>query len=430
MPLTTRLRKRRHRMERHRLDAFLTTFAGTALYGLALITGPLLARALDPSGRGALAAVLVPTQLFSWLIAFGIPSAVAYHAKDHSPRQLATATWVVIVLVGVPLTALLWPFVPVFLDDYDPVLVTWFRAFLVIGLLFVPVGGAIELIRSASAGVRFNVLRSLAIVVNTALIVLLAVVGRLTLTAALAAMAFATLLQAAVVLGTTGWWPRERLSWPVLRQLSHYGLRVAFGTLAGLVVARLDQLLMVNLVRPAELGLYVVAATGAGVTIPVSQGVSTALFPHLRSDDAMANEQRFREAMRWVLLSTVAISCILAVVAPVGLPALFGDAFRDAVPALLILLPGQVASGLAMVIGAKLQAQGRPGVASQAMALGAAATVVGIGPAVAMFGIEGAAALTTVSHGIVLLRSRLALRRDDDVPAAKDPSSAAVAAGR
>lgn len=426
MHLTTGLRKRRERIERHRVDAFLTTFTGSALYALALITGPLLARALDPAGRGALAAVLVPTQLFSWLIAFGVPVAVAYHANDHSKRELATATWLVSLLVGVPITALLWPFIPVFLDDYDPALVTWFRAFLVLGLLFVPVGGSIELIRAAGAGVRFNVLRSLITLVNTALIVVLALAGRLTLTTALAAMAFATVLQAAVVLGSTSWWPRGGFRWPVLRRLFHYGLRVAFGTLALLVVARLDQLLMVKLVRPAELGLYVVAATGAGVTIPVSQGVATALFPHMRTNDALVNERRFKEAMRWVLLSTVAISCVIAAVAPFGLPALFGGPFRSAVPALLILLPGQVAAGLAMVIGAKLQVEGRPGVASQAMAIGAVVTVLGIAPAVAMFGIEGAAALTTFSHLIVLIRSRLALRHDVGPPPAAAPAAAAA----
>jgi O-antigen/teichoic acid export membrane protein len=412
LQLITGLRTRSSRIDRHRLDAFLTTFAGTALYGLSLITGPLLARALDPSGRGALAAVLVPTQLFGWLIMLGVPVAVAYHAKGHSKAELATATWIVSLVVGVPATALLWPFIPRFLDGYDPMLVTWFRAYLVIGLVSVPVGGSIELIRARSAGVRFNVLRSLAILINTGLIVVLALLDRLTLTTALFAMAFATLVQAAVVLGLTRWWPSGGFSWPVLRRLFDYGLRVAFGTLAGLVVARLDQLLMVNLVSPAELGLYVVGATGAGVTIPISQGVSTALFPHLRTDDAAVNEQRFAEAMRWVLLSTVGISCVIAAVAPFGIPLLFGEAFADAVPALLILLPGQVASGLAMVIASKLQAQGRPGVASQAMAIGAVVTVIGIAPAVAIGGIEGAAALTTLCHVVVLVRSQLALRAD------------------
>jgi O-antigen/teichoic acid export membrane protein len=369
--------------------------------------------------------VLVPTQLFSWLIAIGVPVAVAYYAKDHEQEHLATATWVVGLVVGLVATAVLWPFVPAFLQDYDPDLVPWFRAFLVLGWLFVPVGGAMEMIRSGGAGVRFNVLRSIAIVLNTALIVVLAVVGRLTLTSALVAMVVATLVQAAIVLVGTAWWPRN-LDWPVLKKLCSYGLRVAFGTLALLVVARLDQLLMVRLVSPADLGLYVVAATGAGVTVPISQGVSTALFPHLRSDDSMANEQRYREAMRWVLASTVSISCLIAVVAPFGLPALFGESFRSAVPALWLLLPGQVAWGLAMVIGAKLQAQGRPGVASQAMAMGALATVVGIGPAVGLLGIEGAAALTTLSHGIVLVRSRLALRSGGGAPPADEHASAVV----
>ncbi len=66
--------------DRLRFDVLITSGAGLAVYALALITGPLLARTLGPAGRGDLAAVIVPTQVLGFILLFGLPHAAAYYA--------------------------------------------------------------------------------------------------------------------------------------------------------------------------------------------------------------------------------------------------------------------------------------------------------------------------------------------------------------
>ena len=85
------------------------------------------------------------------------------------------------------------------------------------------------------------------------------------------------------------------------------------------VVARFDQLLMVRLVSPAELGLYAIAATAAMVTAPVAQGVSFALFPYIRNEvDARQRWRRSQVALRGVGLISVASTIV-----PFSWPSIF-----------------------------------------------------------------------------------------------------------
>ena len=101
---------------RLRRDRLMTTLSGFAVFGLAFATGPILARSLGVSGRGAVAAVLIPTQVLGWMLMLGIPQATAYFARIRHDRQLIMSSWVVTLVVGVPVITLIWPFVPALLS--------------------------------------------------------------------------------------------------------------------------------------------------------------------------------------------------------------------------------------------------------------------------------------------------------------------------
>ncbi|MPY93234.1 MAG: oligosaccharide flippase family protein [Acidimicrobiia bacterium] len=383
----------------YRRDTVTTTLWGLGAYALSLLTSPLLARALSADGRGSLAAVVRPTEILGWLLMFGVPMATAYLAIEADRRTLQASAWVFSLVVGIPVVAILWPFVPAFLDNHPPETVAWFRACLVAGLVILPFQNVYEQLRATGRTTRFNVYRSAPIVVNAVSVTALFFADRLTLNTALGASLAANLVVPLVVIGIErgfvvrmGRW----FSWALMRRQLHYGARVWFGTLSNMVVARFDQLLMVRLVSASELGLYAIAATGAMVTAPIAQGVSFALFPYIRSEaDPRRRWRRTQLAMRWVGLLSIGSGVVLGIVAPWGLPAVMGAEFRGAVTAFLLLLPGQVFWNLGQVVKVDLEATDRPGAASAALAVAAVLTLVTVPVAVEVAGISGAAAVTS-----------------------------------
>ncbi len=395
-----------------RFASAVNASAGLAVYAMAGITGPLLARALGPAGRGDYAAVVVPTEMIAWLLAFGMPVAAVYYAREHDDRSLIMGSWTLAVAAGCALVVGTWGLVPAYLHGHSATTVPWFRAFLVMAVPFAPVYTATNLLLARGNVVAFNVLKQLTLVVNTVLVVALAVIGHLTLSTALAA----ALAGDAIAYVATMWhvraWPGRGFRRRTAALQLRYGARVAPGTMSSLLVARLDQFVLVGAVSSRSLGLYAVAVTGAGLSSPVSSGVAQALLPHLRNLDPSTDPRRHAaQAVRWTLAASVTIATGLAVTAWWGLPLLFGGAFRDAVPLLWVLLPGQVANDLASVLSARLQAEGRPGVQSQGLLAAVVVTVVGLAIAVRPFGTAGAAVVTDLSQLTFLVWVALRGRR-------------------
>jgi O-antigen/teichoic acid export membrane protein len=398
--------------DRHKRDALLSSGSSLFVYGLSVLTGPLLGRALGPSGRGDLAAVMVPTQLFAWLATFGIPAATAYYARSHSRRELNMSAWVFTIVFGIPAVAIAWPFVPRFLADHDPVTITWFRLFLVSGLLILPQYSCLDYLNGRGKTIRFNALRHLSLLGYSACVIVLSLIGQLTLSSALKAGFICNVAGAAIAFSWAWGWPGRGFRFATLKQQLDYGWRVALGQVAQMVVGRLDQFVMVGLVDSRELGLYAVAVTAAGVSGAIGSGMALAVFPHVReAADAAARRQTLARGLRWIGMTSVGLGAVTALSAPWVIPMLFGGGFRGSLAPLWVLIPGQVCYDLANLISVALQAEGRPGASSRGLTLAALVTAGGIGFAVGQWGIVGAAAVTTASQAAYLLYVGLAVRR-------------------
>ena len=390
--------------DRLRRDTIRTTVSGLAVFALAFVTGPILARALGSSGRGSVAAVIIPTQIFGWVLMFGIPQATAYFARIRKRRQLIMSAWVFMLVVGLPIVLVVWPLVPRLLSRHPPVVVDFFRAFLLASLLVLPFTTIIDHLRGIGRNGAFNIFRLLQYVLNTVLLAALFVTNRLDLRTALLVTLIANLTAWLVTIGVNRAWPGRGFRRSVFREQVHYGARVWIGTTSAMVIARFDQLLMVGLVAPRALGLYVVASTAAQITGPIGQGVALSLLPHLRVDADATDRHRVmtRNALRWTLIASGGTAIVVGLAAPVVLPFVYGSEFSAAVIPLLILLPGQVCQDMANVLSSKLEADDRPGAASKGTALGAVTTLLLIVPAVEVHGIRGAALVTSVSQAVFL----------------------------
>ncbi len=402
----------------HRRDTVVTAVTSFGVYALGILTGPLLARSLGAADRGSFAAAWATTTALSYLLMLGLPLATAYHATSHPRSDLLDAVWVITAVVAVPVAVGLGVAAPHLLGRHPPEAVGWFRAFLVAAVLVVPFESTCDHLRVGGEAARAARLRAVGPVVAACGIVVLAVSGRLDLGTACAATFIGHTGGMLLGLGRTAAWPHRRhLGGLPLATQFRYGIRVWSGTVATVVLGRYDQVLMVALVEPAELGRYAVAVTAAGLSAPIAIGIAQALFGHARGGDAV---ERAAAAARWSFATSTAMAVVLVAVGPWALPAVMGAPFAAAVPAFLVLVPGQVFWNVGIQWKTSLEAAGRPGVASGSMAGAAVVALVAVPVVVPVAGIVGAATVTTLAQatfaGTAWALARRSDRRDQ-VPA-------------
>ncbi|MCP5026508.1 MAG: oligosaccharide flippase family protein [Actinomycetia bacterium] len=408
-------------------DSVVTAFGFVSVFGLSIINGPLLARSLGTEGRGNLAAVVATTQLIGWLLEFGMPRATAYLARDAPWRALIMGTWFVVLVAALPIVVVLSLLVPWFLGSGDTSTIPWAYGFLAASLLVSPSLATHDWLRGLGRNVAFNIARAVPFVLTTLGYVAFALLGQLTLTTALAITLAANLIGWG---GSLIWFralPGRGFDQGVLRRQWAYGYRAAVGSLSYLVAYRFDQVLLVGLVSRQDLGIYVVAAMGATVSLPLSQGISQALLPHVRDEnDPTAQRQRVRDAQRWSAIVSFGSVAMVALAAPFVIPFAFGSDFSAAVVPLWLLLPGQLANDQAQVLSGALDAHGFPGASSRAQFVAAVSTVVGLTAATPIWGIEGAAVVTSVSYGLYLLVVWILYRRITNRPSSTPEPTLAV----
>lgn len=399
----------------YRRHVLVSSLTSIGLYGFGLITGPILARALGPAGRGDIAAVIAPATVLGLVLAFGMPTAAAYFVDTVPENQLLVTATSFGLVVGVPICGVLWFLVPTYLSGNSAAAVTWARVVLVILPLSVGASSALEVRRRLKPGISWNCWRSTPIVVPAVAIVFLAVADRLTLHSFFAAYTLGALLPIVFLLSRLAEcrpWPRPSFS--TFRLMLPYSWRAASIAASTSLTSRLDQIVLVGIVTPAQLGLYAVAAMVASVTNVLTSGLSASLFGHLRGESCEARaDARFLHTMLATLLISSVVAVALALFAPVVLRVVFGDQFAPAAPALRFLLLGSVAYDMVGVITTKLFADGRPGEAAWSSLFGTIITVIGLIVWAPRSGIKGAAMVTSIAWAsqVVFLVARGGIRR-------------------
>lgn len=162
---------------------------------------------------------------------------------------------------------------------------------------------------------------------------------------------------------------RLGLKWSELRQpaghaplfeLIREGAPYQLTTMFNLLGQYLDQVLLLWLLGPLELGIYVVArSTGSIIaSLPASLGIISL------SAAARLNRENGFEPLAQMIRRGATISIILAgflaPFLPFLIPFIYGSGFKDATPLALILLFGVILAGLANVAEQALRGHGKP----------------------------------------------------------------------
>ena len=357
------------------------------------ITGPLLARALGASGRGDLAAVIVPLTLVPPLVGLGIP-AYAYRSlpRGERPGEVIVSLGTPLLVIGLVAAVAGVPLADLLAGGRHVV-----RTCLIVVFLLMPVLLVGALLQSCLSALerwpRVMVTNLTPFLIALLGIVALYAAGQLTVATAAAATIGGSLLAVfpGLVLLREA---RPVFRMPVALAGIKFGAKAWLGGLAALANGRLDQFMMIKLVSPRQLGLYAVAVTLAGASGLVGGGLS----PPLMARIAGGERALMPAAVRIMLACTACINLALATLAPVLLVLLFGPQFGDAVKMVWILLVAQIPFTAALVLSSALQADGVPMIPTTAEVIALVVTVAGLLVLLRPLGGLGAAVVSLAAY--------------------------------
>lgn len=351
-----------------RRDAAFQISSGAAQQVAVAVTGVVVARALDPAGRGEFAVATNTIALGAQLAGFGIASALTYYAAQGrrvGARDLGKLAWqrcvaaaALSVLVG-----------RLFLTDGgSPQLWALSGVAAMVLLCFQWLVGYMHGARAQST---HAVMRSIPVVLFAAIAPALLLTGSDSLLPFLTvwgASVGAGLIAAGVVIRRTSPGPAGG-SRPVdeivlAREIVHFGRRGFAAQISPIEAFRLDVFLGAALLMPAGVGLYAAAAGLVNLPRFIAEALANVLFP--RSAKGHVEMKQVARVLGYYSLAGLTAALGLVAAAPTLLPLLFGEDFAAAVPLVLPLSVAAVLLGARRISQDVLRAAGRPELASMA----------------------------------------------------------------
>ena len=386
----------------------LTMGTNVVIAAMGIGTGLLSARLLGPQGRGELAAIQLWPLLLAGLALLGMPEAVVFFSsrfRDQCGRYLISAQ-ALILITATGFVGIGWWLMPRMLSAQSPEIVAAARIFLLaMTFLYAIIGMPHQAIRAVGAWRAWNVLRALPNLGWLMVLLSMFVIPELINPVLLSRLYLGVHIALVVPFILTA---RRYISRPyavqtgLFKPLLGYGIPTMLHLLPQSLNLRLDQLFMATYLEPSLLGLYVVAVTWSSATAPIFSAVGPVLFPRLSaiSDSAQQNLVLTR-VTRLAIAAILGLTVVLLVITPVALPWLFGNAYRPAVPAALILVVANAFSSLNLILTDGLRGLGRPRSVLVAELVGLVVTGVLLLLLLRPFGILGAAVASLVAYATV-----------------------------
>jgi O-antigen/teichoic acid export membrane protein len=402
------------------VNVVMLTYAADGV--LALATGALVARALGPEGRGAYGLFVVSAAFGQLVLGLGIGNAAIYYINKRQltvREALGSINLVTLAAIAVSLaTAAI--IAPIDTDVFGGGLSPWLLAAAIPLLLYM---NLLRLLLQALN--RFVDLGVATVGQQAGLLALVAIAFTATDPSATQIVAYLLLASAAaaayslVRIGLRQVDPsvilRPRVE--TLRRLIGFGVQGEAGNALQALNYRLDQFILRGFESLAAVGVYAVATSMSEGVFVLANAVALVLMPRLTSADPDDAAWMAPVAARNTMLIAAAGAVALAAVAPLALPAIFGERFDDSVAPLWWLLPGAVALTGSKVLTSYVFSQGRPLVNTGITAISLAATLIADVALIPPFGVEGAAAAASIGYAIHLCAALAAYRLISGQPA-------------
>jgi O-antigen/teichoic acid export membrane protein len=372
------------------------TFANAVPYLAAFVTAPILARTLGPAGRGVLAAVLVPLSIAPIVAQLGVGQYVVREAaRGRAARELVGSIGLPLLLVGV--------LVAIFADDLSSLFIPEGdkgHTLLQIGFSILAVTLFANLVQDIVWGRQgwrvLTIARIIPPVLYAVVLAVLAVLDEVSVESAVIVLWATSFLVFVPLLGALrdAWVPRVRTD--VMKEGFTFGFKSWFGALSEVANLRLDQLLMIGLVSRHDLGLYAIAVNVATLPTLATSAFGSFVLPRVAGGDEHVVGRASRVGLAVILFA----GSLVALASPIGLPLIFGDAFADALPMVLILLVGLAPMSMISILNPALGGAGVPAAGSYAEIAALCVTVPGLLVAVPLIGAIGAAIVSSAAYTI------------------------------
>jgi O-antigen/teichoic acid export membrane protein len=384
-----------------RTACFNVATAATAALG-----GVILARAFGPTVRGEYAAVTSWFGLVLMAGGAGQPAAVCFHVARYPLRArgfVATSRAMMLVTGAVALAAGL--VVAPVLAHGNPGLAGAYRIAFA-GSVIAFIGASYTFSLQAKNTERWNLVRVSQPVLALAAVILVWRLRLLTLHSAVGIV----IVTMAIQLGYAYYSCRRSGLAPghaqaeLIRPLARYGLAQLAAVTPASVNAYLDQLVLSQLVPPADLGRYAIAVSITLVPVPLVSAIGNVAFPRLAARRAVLDGTRRLPLVAAAASAATATAILLPIAASAYwvIPEVFGPAYRGAVPLLWILTPGGIFLACGQVVGDLLRGLGRPGLVAAAQGFAAVFTVILLVALLPSTGVAAAAIASTVAYGVAL----------------------------
>lgn len=330
-------------------------------------SGPILAHALSVEGRGELAAATMPLILVATIATIGLPEAVTYFmAQDRGRTTGLLKRGALLLLIPAGLATALLVFLSSWISGGNP---TVHRLIVVSAALVAP-SLLLSIVRAyAAAHNRWRAITIERIITSASKLIpliILFTIGRLNLVTATIVVIASTLT------GALAYLPLVKISGnapPTLiitnAELLRYSSGIWLGTLSGVFLLRIDQVLLSPLSGAFQLGLYAVAASISELPAVANSAIRETAFTHL--SDQSIGPDNVGELSRVSTIIVIALCLPIAALSPIFVPFLFGSDFSGAVPVLLILLLAVGLSNPGSIAGVGLSASGLPHLRSAAL---------------------------------------------------------------
>jgi len=361
-------------------------------------TGPVMARALGPGGRGAVAAISVWDEASSRVFYLGLPDATAYRTKeglDPPGALLGTVRRVGILLFPLAVAAGLlvahWPLgsldfrskiLVVVLVGMSPLVNTFGRS-------------CYQLLMVERDMKSLRVATLIVNVVGFVVIIIAVIFGALAVWVAALALAIGRFTEH----GYAWWRAKVRVKGRAkLKPMLAFGVKAIPGSLTDLANNRLDQLFIIPFLGFKALGFYAVAVTVNFIPFQIGTALSSSTYGQVRVASERGESGVASQLIRRGLVTTGAAALAVAIATPTILPILYGRRFEPSVGPTLILLPGTVAWALTLIATQIGNGINKPQYASIAQITGVVITITGLLIMVPRYGVAGAAIVSTVTY--------------------------------
>ena len=392
-------------------------------------TGVLTARQLHPTGRGALAAMILWPLFLASATTLGLPSSVIYHLRrsdtllpGREPRDrradLVLNALSMAFLLGIFATVCAQFLLPVWMHQYSPLYIQWARLF----VLTLPLCSIMIVGQAILEGLdRFSLSNYVQIAVPIATLALLLVflfshhLNPITAGISYVMAAFPNAISILLLIRRQWTGPFQgRFQLSACRLLLGYGFRSAGIDLLGALALQIDQVLVVSLLAPAAMGAYVVVLSLSRMLNLFQTSVVMVLFPRAAGKSAEQIRETVGLCVRVSSYVTLASAVGTALIGPTLIRLLYGPSYLTALTALRILLIEIVLQGGVSIMAQAFLALGRPGIVTILQATGLSISIPLMLVLIPRLGLNGAAlallASTTARFLFVFFGFRVFLR--------------------